>query len=142
VRPAAGPPRGPWRATVANRSGLGPRITAHGGSFRHSRFLADTYSTIHRLSVAECNRNKRISHRIVLRRPLHWPHRKQGASRHQDNDVTSGVPPCGVAKTGHRFLTCGYACGAFQVPDRVKVTEVQWTAASGFGSTVQWDVRG
>jgi hypothetical protein len=29
----------------------------------------------------------------------------------------------------------------FQVPDGIKVTEVQWTAASGFGSTVQWDVR-
>ena len=30
----------------------------------------------------------------------------------------------------------------FQVPDGVKVTEVQWSAASGFSSTVQWDVRG
>jgi hypothetical protein len=29
----------------------------------------------------------------------------------------------------------------FQVPDQVKVTEVQWTAGGGFGSTVQWDVR-
>jgi len=29
----------------------------------------------------------------------------------------------------------------FQVPDRIKVTKVQWTAASGFGSTVQWDAR-
>jgi hypothetical protein len=29
----------------------------------------------------------------------------------------------------------------FQVPDGIKVTKVQWTAASGFGSTVQWDVR-
>jgi hypothetical protein len=26
----------------------------------------------------------------------------------------------------------------FQVPDHVKVTQVQWSAASGFGSTVQW----
>jgi hypothetical protein len=30
----------------------------------------------------------------------------------------------------------------FQVPDGVKVTEVQWTTSGGFGSTVQWDVRG
>jgi hypothetical protein len=30
----------------------------------------------------------------------------------------------------------------FQVPDGIKVTEVQWSAGSGFGSTVQWDVRG
>jgi hypothetical protein len=30
----------------------------------------------------------------------------------------------------------------FQVPDGVKVTEVQWSASSGFGSTVQWNVRG
>jgi hypothetical protein len=29
----------------------------------------------------------------------------------------------------------------FQVPAGVKVTRVQWSAASGFGSTVQWDVR-
>jgi hypothetical protein len=29
----------------------------------------------------------------------------------------------------------------FQVPDGIKVTSVQWSAASGFGSTVQWDVR-
>ena len=29
----------------------------------------------------------------------------------------------------------------FQVPDGVKVAEVQWTASGGFGSTVQWDVR-
>ena len=29
----------------------------------------------------------------------------------------------------------------FQVPDKVKVTEVQWTAGGGFGSTVQWDVH-
>ncbi len=29
----------------------------------------------------------------------------------------------------------------FQVPDHIKVTEVQWTAGGGFGSTVQWDVR-
>jgi hypothetical protein len=28
----------------------------------------------------------------------------------------------------------------FQVPDGVKVAKVQWTAGSGFGSTVQWDV--
>ncbi len=30
----------------------------------------------------------------------------------------------------------------FQVPDGVKVTEVQWTTSGGFGSTVQWDVQG
>jgi hypothetical protein len=30
----------------------------------------------------------------------------------------------------------------FQVPDGVKVSEVQWAAGDGFGSTVQWDVRG
>jgi hypothetical protein len=30
----------------------------------------------------------------------------------------------------------------FQVPDGIKVTEVQWSASGGFGSTVQWDVRG
>jgi hypothetical protein len=30
----------------------------------------------------------------------------------------------------------------FQVPDGIKVTKVQWSSASGFGSTVQWDVRG
>ena len=38
----------------------------------------------------------------------------------------------------------GTSTGAvvFQVPDGVKVREVQWTAASGFGSTVQWQVRG
>lgn len=29
----------------------------------------------------------------------------------------------------------------FQVPDGIKVMKIQWTAASGFGSTVQWDVR-
>jgi hypothetical protein len=29
----------------------------------------------------------------------------------------------------------------FQVPDKVKVAEVQWTASGGFGATVQWDVR-
>jgi hypothetical protein len=29
----------------------------------------------------------------------------------------------------------------FQVPDRVKVAEVQWGASSNFGSTVQWDVH-
>jgi hypothetical protein len=29
----------------------------------------------------------------------------------------------------------------FQVPDGIKVTEVQWSASAGFGSTVQWDVR-
>jgi hypothetical protein len=31
---------------------------------------------------------------------------------------------------------------ALQVPDGVTVTRVQWTAASGFGCMVQWDVRG
>lgn len=30
----------------------------------------------------------------------------------------------------------------FQVPDGIKVTEVQWSTSAGFGSTVQWDVRG
>jgi hypothetical protein len=30
----------------------------------------------------------------------------------------------------------------FQVPAGIKVTKVQWTAASGFGTTVQWDIRG
>lgn len=30
----------------------------------------------------------------------------------------------------------------FQVPDGIKMTEVQWSASAGFGSTVQWDVRG
>jgi len=29
----------------------------------------------------------------------------------------------------------------FQLPDGIKVTEVQWSASAGFGSTVQWDVR-
>jgi len=29
----------------------------------------------------------------------------------------------------------------FQVPDAIKVLQVQWSAASGFGSTVQWDAR-
>jgi uncharacterized protein DUF2510/uncharacterized protein DUF4352 len=29
----------------------------------------------------------------------------------------------------------------FQVPDKVKAAEVQWTAGGGFGSTVQWDVH-
>jgi hypothetical protein len=29
----------------------------------------------------------------------------------------------------------------FQVPDGVKVTEVQWTPAGGFGSTVQWEAK-
>lgn len=29
---------------------------------------------------------------------------------------------------------------AFEVPDGVKVTEVQWSAASGTGAMVQWDV--
>jgi len=30
----------------------------------------------------------------------------------------------------------------FQVPDEVTVSKVQWSALSGFGSTVEWDVRG
>jgi hypothetical protein len=30
----------------------------------------------------------------------------------------------------------------FQVPNGIKVTELQWTGASGYGSTVQWHVRG
>ena len=29
----------------------------------------------------------------------------------------------------------------FQVPDGIKVTRVQWSAASGFGSTVQWNTQ-
>lgn len=38
----------------------------------------------------------------------------------------------------------GTSTGAvvFQMPNGVKVREVQWTAAGGFGSTVQWQVRG
>ena len=30
----------------------------------------------------------------------------------------------------------------FQVPDEVTVSKIQWSALSGFGSTVEWDVRG
>jgi hypothetical protein len=30
----------------------------------------------------------------------------------------------------------------FQVPDGIKVTKLQWTGASGYGSAVQWHVRG
>ena len=29
----------------------------------------------------------------------------------------------------------------FELPDRVKVVNVQWTTSAGFGSTTQWDVR-
>ena len=29
----------------------------------------------------------------------------------------------------------------FEVPDGVKIPNVQWTASAGFGSTAQWDVR-
>jgi hypothetical protein len=29
----------------------------------------------------------------------------------------------------------------FQVPDGIKAVRVQWSAASGFGNTVQWNVR-
>jgi len=38
----------------------------------------------------------------------------------------------------------GTATGAvtFQVPDGVKVSEIQWTGLSGFGSTVEWNVPG
>ena len=30
----------------------------------------------------------------------------------------------------------------FQVPDGVTVSKVRWSALSGFGSTVEWDVYG
>jgi hypothetical protein len=30
----------------------------------------------------------------------------------------------------------------FQVPDGITVTKLQWTGASGYGSTVQWHIRG
>jgi hypothetical protein len=46
----------------------------------------------------------------------------------------------GLIKVAQGDTTTGAV--VFQVPDGIKVTEVQWSASSGFGSTVQWDVRG
>ena len=65
-----------------------------------------------------------------------------GQTYHADFDAIGGYT--NFSNGSIKVAQGDTATGAvtFQVPNGIKVTELQWTGASGYGSTVQWHVRG
>jgi hypothetical protein len=64
-----------------------------------------------------------------------------GQTYHADFDAIGGYTNFsnGSITVAHGDTTTGAV--TFQVPNGITVTELQWTGASGYGSTVQWHVR-